>query len=127
MKIIIKTKNIELTKALQDLIEEKIGGLKKFIITLEEEPVVGRSLIEAFVDVEKETEHHKKGKIFKAVAKITLKGKNLIAQARSESINSAVVKLKDELQQEIKKYKLKKADVRIRKQRKANEEENRIE
>jgi len=127
MKIIIKTKNIELTKALQDLVEEKIGGLKKFIITLEEEPVVGKNLIEAFVEVEKETEHHKKGKIFKAVAKITLKGKNLIAQARSESINSAIVKLKDELQQEIKKYKLKKADVRIRKQRKVNEEENRIE
>jgi len=124
MKITIKTKNIELTKALQNLIEEKIGSLKKFIITLNKEPVVGKSLVEAFVEVEKETEHHKKGKIFKAVAKITLKGKNLIAQARSESINSAVIKLKDELQQEIKKYKLKKADARIRKQRKANEEEN---
>ena len=123
MKIIIKTKNIELTKGLQDLIEEKIGGLKKFIITLEEKPAVGKTLVEALVEVEKETEHHKKGKIFKAVAKITLKGKNLISQARSENINSAIVKLKDQLQQEIKKYKLKKMDARIRKQRKINEKE----
>jgi len=123
MKIIIKTKNIELTKALQDFIEEKIGGLKKFIITLEEKPAVGKTPVEALVEVEKETEHHKKGKIFKAVAKITLKGKNLIAQARSENINSAIVKLKDQIQKEIKKYKLKKMDARIRKQRKINEKE----
>jgi len=123
MKIIIKTKNIEFTKALQDFVEEKIGGLKKFIITLKEEPIYGKTLAEAIIEVEKETEHHKKGKIFKAMAKISLKGRNLIAQARSEDIKSAIVKLKDELQQEIKKYKLKKKDVRIRKQRKIKEED----
>ena len=123
MKIIIKTKNIEFTKALQDFVEEKIGSLRKFILTLKEEPIYGKTLAEAIIEVEKETEHHKKGKIFKAMAKISLKGRNLIAQARSEDIKSAIVKLKDELQQEIKKYKLNKKDVRIRKQRKMKEEE----
>ena len=31
MKIIIKTKNLELTEGLQTFIDEKIGSVKKFI------------------------------------------------------------------------------------------------
>ena len=54
MIITIKAKNLELTDELRNFVEEKIGSLEKFI-----------TLAEAFVEVEKETMHHKKGKIFK--------------------------------------------------------------
>ena len=118
MRITIKAKNLELTEELQNFIEEKIGSLKKFVKILKEERGEGKTLAEAFVEVEKETRHHKKGKIFKAEAQISLPGKILMAQARGEDLYSAVVKLKDELQQEIKKYKLKNRELNIRKQRK---------
>lgn len=117
MRITIKAKNLELTEELQNFIEEKIGSLKKFIKILKGETGECKTLAEAFVEVEKETMHHKKGKIFKAEAQINLPGKILMAQARAEDLSSAVVKLKDALQQEIKKYKLKKTELNIRKQR----------
>ena len=118
MRITIKAKNLELTEELQNFIEEKIGSLKKFVKILKEETGEGKTLAEAFVEVEKETRHHKKGKIFKAEAQISLPGKILMAQARGEDLPGIVVKLKDALQQEIKKYKLKNKELNIRKQRK---------
>ncbi len=118
MRITIKAKNLELTEELQNFIEEKIGSLKKFVKILKEERGEGKTLAEAFVEVEKETRHHKKGKIFKAEAQISLPGKILMAQARGEDLPGIVVKLKDALQQEIKKYKLKNKELNIRKQRK---------
>ena len=118
MRITIKAKNLELTEELQNFIEEKIGSLKKFVKILKEERGEGKTLAEAFVEVEKETRHHKKGKIFKAEAQISLPGKILMAQARGEDLPGIVVKLKDALQQEIKKYRLKNKELNIRKQRK---------
>jgi len=123
MEIIIKTKNLELTDALQKFIEEKIGGLKKFINILKEEGrEKGKTLAEFFVEVEKESMHHQKGDIFKAEAKVYLPGKTLIAVSKRDDLRQAIVEIKDELQQEIKKYKLKKTKLIIREQRKAKKE-----
>jgi ribosomal subunit interface protein len=119
MEIIIKSKNLELTADLQEFIEEKIGGLKKFINILKEENTkTGKTLSEFFVEVEKENKHHRKGNIFKAEARVHLPGKTLIAISQRDDLKQAIVEVKDELQQEIKKYKLKKKEVAIRKLRK---------
>jgi len=119
MEIIIKSKNLELTTDLQKFIEEKIGGLKKFINILKEDKTeVGRTLSEIFVEVEKENKHHRKGDIFKAEARVHLPGKTLIAISQRDDLKQAIVEVKDELQQEIKKYKLKRKEVAIRKLRK---------
>lgn len=119
MEIIIKSKNLELTTDLQEFIEEKIGGLKKFINILKEDKTEkGKTLSEFFVEVEKENKHHRKGNIFKAEARVHLPGKTLIAISQRDDLKQAIVEIKDELQQEIKKYKLKKKEVAIRKLRK---------
>jgi ribosomal subunit interface protein len=119
MEIIIKSKNLELTADLQRFIEEKIGGLKKFINILKEENTdKGKTLAEFFVEIEKENKHHRKGNIFKAEARVHLPGKTLMAISQKEDLKQAIVEVKDELQREIKKYKLKKKEVAIRKLRK---------
>lgn len=107
MKIIIKTKDIEQSEALNNFIEEKFSGLEKFIIE------------EVVVEVEKETKHHKKGDIFLVKAQVGFPGKIIIAEETADDVFEAVVKTKDELKLEIEKYKLKKIDKNRREQRKA--------
>ena len=115
MKIIIKTKNIELTDVVEEFINEKIMGLARFIKILQEEKVEkGKPLGEVFVEIEKETMHHKNGPFFKAKVLVHLPKKTIIAEAESEDLNSAITKVKDEMQQEIKKYKLRKIDLERR-------------
>lgn len=123
MKITTKTKNVDLTDELKHFIETRIGGLKKFINVLKDEsPEKGKTLAEVLVEVEKETEHHKKGKIFLVKARITLPGKSLIAQYKADDLLKAVRGVKDELKMEIEKYKFKNIDKHRREQRKAKRE-----
>ncbi len=119
VKIIIKTKNLELTEGLQNFIEKKIGSIKKFIDILKEDtPKKGKTLAEIFVEVEKETKHHKKGKIFLVKTQLNLPGKSLIAWSKADNLFKAIVGAKDELRAEIEKYKFKNIDRNRRKQRK---------
>jgi len=120
MDVIIKAKNLELTADLQKFINNKIGGLKKFtrIFQKEDNFKGGKSIGEFFVEVERVTRHHRKGDIFRAEARIHLPGKTLMAISRKDDLGRAIVEMKDELQREIKKYKLKKTEVLIRKARK---------
>ena len=115
MKIIIKTKNIELTKAIEDFINNKIGSLSKFIKILQEEKIEkGKPLGQFFVEIEKETRHHKKGPYFRTEAQVNLPGRTLRVEAKGEDLKLAIVEVKDEIQQEIKKYKLRKIDLERR-------------
>lgn len=124
MKIIIKTKNIDLTEGLQNFVEKKIGSIKKFIDILKQDtPQKGKTLAEIFVEVEKETKHHKKGKIFLVKTQIILPGKSLTAWSRADDLFKAIVKVKDELRIEIEKYKFKKADKNLRQRRKTKNKE----
>lgn len=120
MKIIIKTKNLDLTADLQSFIDEKIGSLKKFIDVLKEETPAGeKTLAEVFVELEKETEHHKKGKIFSCKLEVRLPGKLLVVKNLSDDPNEAIVNAKKEMKEEIEKYKFKNIDKNRRLQRKA--------
>ena len=120
VKIIIKTKNLELTEGLQNFVEKKISSIKKFIDILKEDtPEKGKTLAEIFVEVEKETEHHKKGKVFLVKTQVILPGKSLIAWYRADDIFKAIVGAKNELKMEIEKYKFKNAFEGRRQQRKA--------
>jgi len=95
MKISIKATGIELTPAIEAAVEEKIGGLDKFL----------GGIIDAVVEVGKSTKHHQKGPYFRAEADLRVSGKIIRAEAETEDLYMAITKLKDELQQEIKKYK----------------------
>jgi len=120
MKIIIKTKNLELTEGLQNFVEKKINSIKKFIDILKEEtPEKGKTLAEIFVEVEKETKHHKKGKVFLVKTQVILPGKSLEAWYRADDLFKAIVGAKNELKMEIEKYKFKNVDRHRRQQRKS--------
>lgn len=104
MKIITRTKNLELTGELDRFIEEKIGSLKKFVQILKKEEEK-KTLAEVYFEIEKETNHHNKGNIFRAEATILLPGRKLVASANGDDLFLTIVEVKDKLQQEIKKYK----------------------
>jgi len=116
VKIIIKTKNLELTASLENLINKKMDGLKKFIGILK-----GKSA-EVFVEVEKETKHHRKGDIFKSEAILQLPGKKLVARAHGEDVAKAIVEVKEELEREIRKYKSKMIEIPRRQAQKFKQE-----
>ena len=110
MQIIIKTKNLELGGQLEAFINKKIGGLKKFLGAFQNHtlPITdGRNLFDTFVEVEKESNHHRQGKIFKAEVKIYMPGRNLFAKAHAEDIIKAISEVREELETEIRKYKSK--------------------
>lgn len=106
MKIIIKTRNLELTESLDAYVNEKIGALEKFIET------------DVFVEIEKETKHHRHGDVFVAEAQVMLPGKSLVAKSKGEDLLKAIIEVKEKLELEIKKYKAKHKEAHIRKARK---------
>ena len=75
MKFQIKSTNIVLTESLRNYIEEKIGKCERFI-QLENFP------LKAYVEIEKITDHHRKGDIFRAEVNMELPGKLLHCDAR---------------------------------------------
>ncbi len=103
MQILIKATNIKLDKSVYDYIEEKIGGLNKFLKNTEPD------LIKARVEVGKITNHHKKGDIFRAEINLEMPGRLLRAEASREDIFMAITDVKDEIQRQVVKYKKKNA------------------
>lgn len=115
MWISIKTKNLTLSDSLEAYVKEKFSPLEKFVSVL--------NAAELFVELEKETKHHRKGEVFVAEALVHLPGKDLVSIAKSDDLFKAIVEAKDELKLEIEKYKNKKIDKTRRGQRKAQQEE----
>ena len=111
MKIITKAKNLELTEALQNYIDEKAEMLEKFISAINEE---------IFIEVEKETNHHNKGEIFSCQMEIKLPGKNLVAKESSDDLYNAILNAKKEMEELIIKHKEKEIENhrRVQKQNK---------
>ena len=111
MKINILTKNIKLTPALKDFIEEKINPLEKFAKILQNKKCYnhflgrGKPKVEAWIEIGKETLHHKKGPFFWAECQMRFPGKSIRSTARAENLELAVNEVKDELQRELKEYK----------------------
>ncbi|MFA5083969.1 MAG: ribosome-associated translation inhibitor RaiA [Candidatus Paceibacterota bacterium] len=98
MKITIKATNMDLTPALSQYIEEKVGSLAKFIKNYEID-----SEIQARVEVGRSTRHHHSGNVFRAEVNLDLPKKILRSVAEKEDIRVAINRARDELQQEIKK------------------------
>jgi len=96
MKIVIKATNIKLTSALRQYIEEKINSLEKFL-----------EIVKVWVEVGKETRHHRKGPFFRAECQMRLPKKSIRSVAVKEDLRLAVDEVKDELQRELKEYKKK--------------------
>jgi len=108
MRIIIKARKLELTEPLRAFAERKFYGLKKFIDILKREDEIGKTLAEVFIELEKETRHHKGGEIFVVRCRIQLPGRVLAVKAKTDDLAKSIIAAKEEMKIEIKKYKFKK-------------------
>ena len=103
MRVNLKTTNFDLTPSVEMMAEKKlILPVKKLLVKIDP-----KSDVIFDIELGRVTKHHAKGKIWRAGAQISLPGlKNMLrAEAIAESLAEAVNLAKNEITQEIKKYK----------------------
>ncbi len=100
MKINIKATNFELTPAIKEYIEEKVGGLEKFIHHPD-------SSIQTWVEVGLTTRHHQKGDIYRAEIQISLPHivNGVRVESEQEGLYAAIDDARDEMKRELIKIK----------------------
>jgi len=101
MHIIIKGTNLELHDDLKDYVNEKIGGLKKFI----ENENLDIESITARVELARTTRHHQQGDVYKAEVNLQLPKRMFRSVVESDDIYKAIDDVKDELKDAINNYK----------------------
>lgn len=108
MQIIFKKKDFEITPSIQDYVQKKMETLEKFLKSFGEEKMI------ADVELGKSTGRQKSGEIFRAEINLNLGGKMFRAESEQEDLLAAIDEVRDDLEQEIKKFKEKKETVFIR-------------
>lgn len=93
----VKATNIELTEAISDYVEKKIGVLEK---------IIAKDL-EALAEIEvgKTSHHHNKGDVFRAEVNLTMGDKQLRSVAVENDLYKAIDKVKDGIVREVKNAK----------------------
>lgn len=99
---------MELTSAIRDYVNEKIGYLEKF---LNEES-------QAFVEVGRDSNHHQKGEVFLAEVRIKTASGDFFSREYSADLYTAIDTVKEEVQREITKDKTRNQTLFIRGARK---------
>lgn|SRR3989338_9492650 len=99
MKIIISGKNISLTPAIKDFVNDKVGLLYKNLSDKES------SLAEARVEVGLPSKHHKTGLVYYAELNLSIGSNFFRATENHLDLNTAVVQVKDEIQRQLRKDK----------------------
>ena len=102
MNINITYKNITPDEPLKVFVEDRIGGLEKFL---------GSGPVEARVEIGLPSKHHRSGRIYYAEVNLKIGGKLLRATCQHEDLRNAIVDAKNELQRQIKRFKDKKRDL----------------
>lgn len=115
MQISIKATGIELTQAIGNYVNEKIGGLEKYLKRLDQ------GAVEARVEVGKTTRHHNKGDIFRAEINLTLPGGVLRAEEENSDLYASIDLMHDEIKRQIVSFKDKRIEKNVRKARKSEE------
>ena len=99
MKIDIKATNLEITPALAEFIDEKIRSLDKFVRGGAKggDGEQGTYLVEAFVEVARDTKHHKHGEVFKAEVNLKIGGRVLRAERSEWDVRAGIDGVREEL------------------------------
>jgi len=100
MNLNIKATNLELTSKLKDYVQLKMDMLDKYLGKLK--------VMSARVEVEKTSNHHLKGEIYRAEVNLMIAGDLLRVEKTEKDVFKAIDKVKDHLDLIIKKYKGKK-------------------
>jgi putative sigma-54 modulation protein len=111
MNINIKATHLELTPAIKEYIEEKIGNLEKYI-----------TATDARVEIDRD-QHHHTGLVFRAEVNMFMGGKLIRAEARAEDIYAALDLTIPKLKEQITKFKNKKSSVNRSLERKARKKD----
>ncbi len=105
MRITIRQKNLEITPALHIYIESKVlKPVRRLLKNVKESELPVLDL-----EFERSTRHHKKGKVFRAEATLTLNGHLIRAEVDDEDIRVCCDRLQEELERGIMSYKSKTA------------------
>jgi ribosomal subunit interface protein len=114
MQIIISSKGVKLTTAIEAYIEKKVSAVEKFFA----------GIIRADVTVGEDSKGHKKGNTFFAECKLEVPGPDVFERETAKDLYSAIDAMRDCLEQELKKRKAKlhKNDKKIRSARRTNKE-----
>ena len=108
MKIDIKGTHLEVTPAIIEFINEKIGSLDKFVgwfADRQENAQARHQPVEAFVEISRTTSHHRQGDVFKAEVNIKIGGHMIRAEKESVDVRSAIDLVREELRMELQKEK----------------------
>ena len=97
MIITVHGTGIELTDAIREYIEEKVGALKKFLDA--------DRVTKVEVDVGMRSQHHQKGKIFYAEMNLSHQGGMIRVEKDAEDLYKAIDKVKDHLKVELESLK----------------------
>jgi len=97
MQTKINGRGIKLTEAIKSYAEDKIGKLDKFY----------NNIIRANITVGMESHHHQKGEIFFAECRLEIPGNDLFASKTEKTLYKAIDKIRDYLELELKKHKVK--------------------
>lgn len=101
MKINIKATNMEMVENVSNYVNKKIESITKLISKKDTGALCG-------VEVGRTSNHHKSGDIFRAEIKIQTLGQVLYASAEKDDIYAAIDQAKDEIKEELLKFKTKK-------------------
>jgi len=102
----IKATKITLTPEVKSYIQKKMDTLDKYLGSMK--------ILLARFEVEKTTEHHQKGEIFRAELNLTLPGKLLRVEKTEKEILKAIDKVRDHMEVVIKRFKEKQIDKKRR-------------
>ena len=118
MKFNLKTTGFRIDAPLRVYVDSKIVKLVDKL--LRDENLIKPASLD--IEIELETRHHKKGRIWRAEVNLSLPKTFLRAEAEAEDIRSAIDLVQAELSTELRKYKEKRAGKNRRRQRIVREE-----
>lgn len=102
MNISIKTTHVDLTPAIKEYVEEKVGHLDKFIDALE-----------AKVELKRD-QHHHSGLVFGADITLIVEGKTMYAEVQAEDAYAAIDLLIPKIKEQAAKFKDKRTSLKRR-------------
>ncbi len=108
MEIIFKTKEFVLTPSTEDYIYKKLENLEKFLSGF------GEELTKIEVELGRTTSRHRTGDIFRAEINLSVGSKLFRVESEQDDLFAAIDEVRDDLEQEIKKFKTKKETIFIR-------------
>ena len=103
MRIMLHTKNLELTPSIEAWVDQKMSTLEKLFRPNDQ-------LTEARVEIGRPSKHHHKGPVFYTEINLKMGGNLLRAVVEHEDLRTAIDFARDEIERQLKKFKSKMRD-----------------